>query len=164
MSPGERKIRLGVVGASIDLGGWAALAHLPAIAASTDFELTGVCTTRQESADRAAQAYGARMAFDDYRKMIEHPEIDAVAVVVRVPSHFDPTKAVIEAGKPVYTEWPLGRTTAEAVELTALAAASAVPTAVGLQARLNPGFAYMRRSHRRRLRRRGDDLPGEPHP
>ena len=53
--------------------------------------------------------------------MVESPEIDAVAVVVRVPSHYEPTKAAIEAGKHVFTEWPLGRNTPEAEELPALA-------------------------------------------
>ena len=48
--------------------------------------------------------------------MVASPEIDAVAVVVRVPSHYEPTKAAIEAGKHVYTEWPLGRNTVEAEE------------------------------------------------
>lgn len=35
------------------------------------------------------------MAFDDWRNMIASPEIDAVAIVVRVPSHFAPTKAAL---------------------------------------------------------------------
>jgi predicted dehydrogenase len=63
---------------------------------------------------------------------------------VRVPSHYDPTRAAIEAGKHVYTEWPLGRTTAEAEELAALARARGVQTAVGLQARVSPPLMYMK--------------------
>ena len=51
--------------------------------------------------------------------MVASPAIDAVAVVVKVPEHYGPTRAAIEAGKHVYTEWPLGRTTAEAEELAA---------------------------------------------
>jgi predicted dehydrogenase len=65
-------------------------------------------------------------------------------VVVRVPSHYEPTKAAIEAGKHVYTEWPLGRTTAEAEELAALACAKGVQTAVGLQSRVSPALLYMK--------------------
>ena len=76
--------------------------------------------------------------------MIASPEIDAVAVVVRVPSHYAPTKAALEAGKHVYCEWPLGRTTAEAVELAALAKANRLVTAVGLQARVNPALMHMK--------------------
>jgi predicted dehydrogenase len=84
------------------------------------------------------------LAFDDYHKMVASPEIDAVAVVVRVPSHYAPTKAALEAGKHVYCEWPLGRTTAEAVDLAALAKAKGLVTAVGLQARVNPAVMHMK--------------------
>src|SRR5271165_5295428 len=137
------KIRVGLIGASVK-GTWSARSHLPALQASSDVELTGVCTSKPDSAEAACRAWGARLAFDDYRKMIASPEIDAVAVVVRVPSHYAPTKAALEAGKHVYCEWPLGRTTAEAVELAALAKAKGLVTAVGLQARVNPAVMYMK--------------------
>jgi predicted dehydrogenase len=137
------KIRLGLIGASVK-GTWSARSHLPALQASSDVELTAVCTTRADSAEAARRAYGARLAFDDYRTMIASPEIDAVAVVVRVPSHYAPTKAALEAGKHVYCEWPLGRTTAEAVELAALAKANGLVTAVGLQARVNPTLMHLK--------------------
>jgi predicted dehydrogenase len=137
------KIRLGLIGASVS-GTWSSRSHLPAVRASADVELTAVCTTKAESAEAARQAYGARLAFDDYRKMIASPEIDAVAVVVRVPSHYEPAKAAVEAGKHVYCEWPLGRTTAEAVELAALAEARGIVTAIGLQARVNPALMHLK--------------------
>jgi predicted dehydrogenase len=137
------KIRLGLIGASVS-GTWSSRSHLPAVRASSEVELTAVCTTRAESAEAARQAYGARLAFDDYRKLIASPEIDAIAVVVRVPSHYTPTKAALESGKHVYCEWPLGRTTAEAAELAALAKAKGLVTAVGLQARVNPAMMYMK--------------------
>src|ERR1044071_470198 len=137
------KIRLGLIGASVR-GTWSSRSHLPALRASADMELTAVCTTRADSAEAARQAYGARLAFDDWRKMVTSPEIDAVAVVVRGPSHYEPTKAALEAGKHVYCEWPLGRTTAEAEELAVLAKAKGVVTAVGLQARVNPAIMYLK--------------------
>src|SRR5438067_628359 len=137
------KIRLGLIGASVG-GTWSARSHLPALQASAEVELTAVCTTRADSAGAACRAWGARLAFDDYRNMIASPEIDAIAVVVRVPSHYAPTKAALEAGKHVYCEWPLGRTTAEAVELAALAKSRGRVTAVGLQARVNPTLMYLR--------------------
>lgn len=137
------KIRLGLIGASVR-GTWSARSHLPALRASGDVELTAVCTTKADSAEAARQAYGAKLAFHDYNTMIASGAIDAVAVVVRVPSHYAPTKAALEAGKHVYCEWPLGRTTAEAVELTALAKAKGLVTAIGLQARVNPTLMYMK--------------------
>jgi predicted dehydrogenase len=137
------KIRLGLIGASVK-GTWSARAHLPALRASAEVELTAVCTTKAESAEAARQMFGARLAFDDYREMIASPEIDAVAVVVRVPSHYVPAKAALDAGKHVYCEWPLGRTTEEAVELAELARAKRLVTAVGLQARVSPAMMHMK--------------------
>src|ERR687891_2409663 len=137
------KIRLGFVGANVR-STWASQSHFPALLASPDVELTAVCTTRPESAEEAREAFGAKLAFHDYRAMVASPEIDAVAVVVRVPSHYGPTRAAIEAGKHVYPEGPLGRTTAEAEELAALAQAKGVQTAVGLQSRVSPPLIYMK--------------------
>ncbi len=139
------KIRLGFVGANVR-STWSSQSHFPALLASPDVELTAVCTTRPESAEEARQAFGAKLAFHDFRATVASPEIDAVAVVVRVPSHYEPTKAAIEAGKHVYTEWPLGRTTAEAEELAALARAKGVQTAVGLQSRVSPASSTSRSS------------------
>ncbi len=137
------KIRLGFVGANVN-STWAQQSHFPAILACPDVEFTAVCTTRPESAEEARQAFGAKLAFHDFREMAASPEIDAVAVVVRVPSHYEPTKAAIEAGKHVLTEWPLGRNTAEAEELASLARSRGVQTAVGLQSRVSPALLLVK--------------------
>ena len=135
------KIRLGFVGANVN-STWASQSHFPALLSSPDIEFTAVCTTRAESAEEARRAFGAKLAFDDFREMAVSPEIDAVAVVVRAPSHFEPTRAAIEAGKHVFTEWPLGRNTAEAEELAALARDRGVRTAIGLQSRVSPALLF----------------------
>jgi predicted dehydrogenase len=137
------KIRLGFVGANVHAT-WASQSHFPALLASPDVELTTVCTTRPESAAEARKAFGAKLAFHDVRAMVASPEVDAVAVVVRVPAHYEATKAAIDAGKHVYTEWPLGRTTAEAEALAALAQVKGVQTAVGLQSRVSPTLMYLK--------------------
>ena len=137
------KIRLGFVGANVN-STWSSQSHYPALLASPDVDLTAVCTSRPESAEEARQAFGAKLAFHDFRDMVVSSEIDAVAVVVRVPLHYDPTKVAIEAGKHVYTEWPLSRTTAEAEELAKLAKERGVQTAVGLQSRVSPALLYIK--------------------
>ena len=137
------KIRLGIIGASPTVG-WAHRSHLPAIAASPEYELTGVCTTRMETAEESQRQYGARLAFDSYQEMLAHPDIDAVAVVLRVPAHYEITKDALNAGKHVFTEWPLGRTTGEAEELADLARSKGVTAVVGLQARAAPAVLQMK--------------------
>ena len=137
------KLRLGLIGANAHLG-WAPRSHLPAAVASPDFALTAVCTTRRESAEEAARLYGAPRAFADWRDLLADPDIDAVAVVLRVPSHYEPTMAALAAGKHTYTEWPLGQTTAQAVAMADLARAQGVVNMVGLQARAAPAIQYLK--------------------
>ena len=131
-----QKIRVGMVGITPNRG-FSSIAHMPALMGLPDFEVVAVCTTKQASAEVAARHYGATHAFADPVKLARHPDVDMVTVCVSVPGHLDPVMAAIDAGKHVYSEWPLGRTTAEAVELTALAKARGVQTAVGLQSRVD---------------------------
>jgi predicted dehydrogenase len=137
------KIRMGVIGANIHRG-WAPRSHLPAILGGPEFELTAVCTTRKESAEESARRFEARLAFHDYREMLAHPDIDAVAVVLRVPSHYQTTLDAINAGKHVFTEWPLGKTLAEAQDMAEQARRKKVQHMVGLQGRANPAIMYMK--------------------
>ena len=137
------ELRVGIIGAN-PTAGWAARAHLPAFAAGVpSAELVAVSTTRQESADEAAKQFGAAHAFDDHRKLLALPDVDAVAVVVKLPMHYELAKDAIEAGKHTYVEWPLGTTTAQAEELTDLAKQKGVRTAVGLQARRSAEYLHM---------------------
>ena len=124
--------------------GFSSIAHMPALQALPDFEVIAVCTTRQESADAAARHYGAPLAFADATKLAQHPDVDLVTVCVKVPDHHDPVMAAIEAGKHVYCEWPLGRSTDEAVRMLNAANAKNVRHAVGLQGRVSPSINYVR--------------------
>lgn len=140
------KIRVGIVGATVTPGGsgWGANAHVPALHALPDYELKAVCTAHEATATASAAAFGAEHAFHDFDAMVTHPDVDLVAVVVRVPGHRDLVLRALEAGKAVYCEWPLGATLAEAEEMAGLAGARGLPTAVGLQARSDPTLMYAR--------------------
>ena len=138
-------IRIGIIGANPS-NGWAGRAHMPGLKAGVPgVDLAAVSTTRQESADEAAETFGAEHAFDDHRKMLERDDLDVIAVVVKLPHHYELAKDVIESGKNVYVEWPLGTTTAQAEELAALAKEKGVRTAVGLQARRSAEFLHIRK-------------------
>ena len=139
----QQPIKIGLIGANVHVG-WSPRAHLPALAAHPDFDLAAVCTTRQESADEAKAAFNAGSAWDDYNRMLADGDIEAATISLRVPSHYEPTMAALRAGKHTFTEWPLGRTTDEAVEMAELARERGVKTAVGLQARANPAVAHLK--------------------
>jgi len=137
------KIRVGMVGITPNRG-FSSIAHMPALQSLPDFEVVAVCTTRQESADAAAKHYGVPLAFADPVKLAQHPDVDLVTVCVKVPDHLDPVMAAIDAGKHVYSEWPLGRNTAEAMRMYEAAERKGVRHAVGLQGRVSPAINYVR--------------------
>ena len=138
------KIRVGIVGATVTTGGsgWGANAHVPALASLPDYELVAVCTSREETAKASAEKFGARLAFHDIKDMVAHPDVDLVAVSVRVPWHYDLVMAGLRANKPVFCEWPLGANLKEAQEMNDLAQERKLATMVGLQARSDPTLQY----------------------
>jgi predicted dehydrogenase len=135
------KIRVGIVGANPQRG-FASIAHIPALQALPEFEISAVCTTRQESAEAAARHFGIPLAFSDPGKLARHPDVDLVTVSVKVPDHYQPVMAAIEAGKHVYCEWPLGRDTDEAVRMLGAAERKGIQHAVGLQGQMSPAINY----------------------
>ena len=137
------KIRVGIVGASASRG-FASIAHVPALRALAQFEFAAVCTSRQETAEAAARHYGTPLAFSDPEQLAQHPDIDLVTVSVKVPDHYRPVMAAIEAGKHVYCEWPLGRDTDEAMRLLEAADRRGIRHAVGLQGQMSPAINYAR--------------------
>jgi predicted dehydrogenase len=136
-------LRVGVIGAN-PAGSWGSFAHLPAIAALPNLKLTAVGAAHLESARETARRFGAAHAFDDPRALAEHPEVDVVAVCVRVPHHAQLVAAALDAGKHVYCEWPLGRDTAQAQAMAGAAQGRGVVHMTGLQARQSPVLAYVR--------------------
>jgi predicted dehydrogenase len=140
------KIRVGIVGATVTPGGsgWGANAHVPALRALPEYELKAVCTAHEETARASAATFGAELAFHDFAAMADHPDVDLVAVVVRVPGHHDLVVKALRAGKDVFCEWPLGRNLAEAEAMAELAQAEGLRTAVGLQGRSDPAHMHAR--------------------
>jgi predicted dehydrogenase len=108
------------------------------------YEIVGVANTTLVSAKLAAAATGLPKAFADVAKLIAAPEVDIVAVTVKVPHHFEIVKAAIEAGKHVYCEWPLGNGLAEAEKLAALVQAKGVLGVVGIQACVAPEIEHLK--------------------
>ncbi len=137
------KLRVGLIGANATYG-WSPRAHLPALEALHDVELVAVCTAHEETAKESAERFGASEAYHDHREMLDKADIDAVGVSVIVPKHYRLTMDALEAGKHVYTEWPLGASLLEARQMTELARSKGLKTMVGLQARCSPLFLTLR--------------------
>lgn len=138
-----KKIRVGIVGANPGRG-WAATAHIPALQALPQFEIAGVATTRQASAEAAATHFSIPLAFGDAQALARHPDIDVVAVTVKVPGHYEAVMAALDARKHVFCEWPLGLDSEQASRLHERAREQGVRHLAGLQARVQPAVRYLK--------------------
>ncbi|WP_329130191.1 Gfo/Idh/MocA family oxidoreductase [Streptomyces sp. NBC_01476] len=137
------RIGVGIIGAST--GGWASISHVPALKSLQDrYELRAVSTSRRASAQAAAEQSGAAAAYDNHTDLIADPGVDLVVVAVKVTHHRELVTAALDAGKNVYSEWPLGVDLPEAAELVRRAGAAGVRTAIGLQARFAPQVRHAR--------------------
>src|SRR6184192_1812891 len=139
----ESALGVGIIGVS-PLRGWAATAHIPALRALPNYQIRALSARSAESAREAGEAFGVSAVYSDHEQLVIQPDIDVVAVTVKVPHHRELVCAALAAAKAVYCEWPLGRDLDDARAMAALAAEKAVRTAVGLQARQAPAIEFVR--------------------
>src|SRR5438067_901605 len=142
LSIAKSTLGVGIVGVS-PVRGWATTAHIPALRALPNYEIRAFSAHDAESARAAGEAFGVSAVFVDHERLLTHPDIDVVAVTVKVPHHRELVSAALAAAKAVYCEWPLGRDLDDARAMAALAAEKGVRTAVGLQARQAPAIEFV---------------------
>jgi predicted dehydrogenase len=136
------KLGVGIIGVSPHRG-WAATAHIPALRALPNYEIRALSAHSAESARGAGEVFGVSAVFSDHEELVTRPDIDVVAVTVKVPHHRELVSAALAAGKAVYCEWPLGRDLDDATAMAALAAEQRVHSVVGLQGRQAPAIEFV---------------------
>lgn len=121
---------------------WASQSHLPYFQKTSKYKITALQNSSQSSAEVAAKKYSldSVSTHDSPASIAQDPNVDIVAVSVNVPQHYDLIRPALEAGKDVFSEWPLARNATEAEELVHLANKKGVKTLVGLQARQSPSI------------------------
>jgi predicted dehydrogenase len=117
---------------------------VPALAGVDGYELRALSASSSESARAAGEKYAVPLTFSSAEELARCEEVDLVVVTVRVPQHLELIRPALEAGKMVFSEWPLGADLAQAEELAARAHRRGLLTAVGLQARSAPPLRYLR--------------------
>jgi predicted dehydrogenase len=140
--PGS-KLGVGIIGVN-RAWGWAATAHIPALRALPNYEVRALGATSPEAARAAGEAFGVAAVFSDHEELVAQPDVDVVAVTVKVPDHRELVSAALAAGKAVYCEWPLGRGLDDARAMALLAVEQGVRNVVGLQARQAPAIQFVR--------------------
>ena len=81
-----------------------------------------VCDKSPAALDRVRKAYPGIRTSSDPMEVLRSPDIDAVAVITPVWTHYELAKAALENGKHVFIEKPFTSTSAQAEELIELAA------------------------------------------
>jgi len=85
-------------------------------------EVVAVCDKSAPARKKAEKAYPDVLVTDDVSELMTSPDIDAIAVVTPVWTHYELAKAALENGKHLFVEKPFTSNTAQAEELIALAA------------------------------------------
>lgn len=85
-------------------------------------QLVAICDQNAAALKRAGKLYPGVTLTTDAREILTSPDIDAIAVVTPVWTHFELAKAALENGKHVFVEKPFTSTSAQAEELIELAA------------------------------------------
>ena len=114
---GRDVVRFGVIG----YGYWG-----PNVVRNLDqleqVDIVGVCDLSASARQRAQKAFPHLEITSDPNALLSSPEIDAVAVVTPVWTHYELAKTSLENGKHVFVEKPFTSNSAQAEELIELAA------------------------------------------
>ncbi len=103
--------------------------------------IIAVCARRKEPLQRAALEDGADLATDDWRQVIEHPDVNYVVVGTPDALHYEAVMAAAAAGKHLFCEKPLAMNVGEAREmLQAYLDKETLAHFVPLWTRWSPGF------------------------
>ncbi|SDD93140.1 Predicted dehydrogenase [Paenibacillus sp. UNCCL117] len=125
--------------AIIGCGSIANNAHIKAYMANPDAEIVYFCDKIKERAEKAVSDYGCGQAIEDYRVILEDPEVEAVSICTPNDVHAAISIDCLRAGKHVLCEKPAARTYAEALEMQKVQHETGKVLNIGVVNRFNTG-------------------------
>src|SRR5208282_3863562 len=84
-------------------------------------QVAGICDQSPAARKRIQSANPGIPVYSDYNELLKSPNVDAIAVITPVWTHFELAKAALENGKHVFVEKPFTSNVAQAEELINLA-------------------------------------------
>ena len=105
----DTPIRVGFVGA----GANTRKHHIPKLKAQPGVELVAVANRSKESGERVAKEFGIARVHDDWRQVVEAPDVDAICIGTWPYMHRELTVAALAAGKHVLCEARMAMNAAE---------------------------------------------------
>ena len=128
-----KRIGMGIVGA-----GFVGPHHIDAVRRLGYVDVVAVAGSTQASADKKAEALGARKGYGSYEALLNDPEIQVVHNATPNYLHYPVNAAAIAKGKHVVSDKPLAMTAAEAKKLLDQATKAGIVHAVTFNYRGNP--------------------------
>lgn len=104
------------------------------------FKAVAVCSRKQESAEKFAEAHGIASAYSDLDEMLADPAVRAVYIGTPNHTHHDLTIRCLRQGKHVLCEKPLASNAAEAVNMAREARERGLLLMEAMISTLSPNF------------------------
>jgi len=111
-----QKIKVGVIGA-----GLMGPIHIEALRRLGFVEVVALCDSNQKRVEKEARQLNIPKTYTDYRELLEDREIEVIHNCTPNFMHFEVNKAIMEKGKKVISEKPLGINSSESERLVEIA-------------------------------------------
>ena len=105
-----KPLRIGIIGA----GGIVKQRHLPGLARLPDVTVVAVCNRSRESGEAVAAEWRLPEVLTDWRALVSREDLDAVFIGTWPYTHAEMSVTALQAGKHVFCQARMARTTAEA--------------------------------------------------
>ena len=109
----DRLFRVGVLGAT----GFIGAPYREEIRACANARIVALCARRMDLLEQAKDEDGAELVTQDWREVVEHPQVNFVVVATPDALHHEAVMACAQLGKHVLCEKPIGMNVAEADEM-----------------------------------------------
>lgn len=137
----KKTLRIGLIG----VGGAAQINHIPALKKLDGLELTALCDRDPEKAQRVAQKFGVPRAYTRIEDLLADDELDAIDVCTPNYLHAPMSIAALEAGRHVFCERPLARSSEEAAAMVKAAKKADRTLMCAVQHRFRPDAQLLRK-------------------
>jgi predicted dehydrogenase len=132
----SKKYNVGIIGY-----GWAATAHIEAINATQQAQVTAIYSSRPlDSAELSAKHGGTIKAYQDVDAMLADPDIHVVDITSYPSQHRNQAVAAANAKKHIILEKPMANSLQEVREIVAAASANGVKGCVCFECRFSGQF------------------------
>lgn len=142
----NKKWKVGLLGA-----GYISEAHAKALKANDNVELCAICDLSIARAEKAAKTFAIPLVFSSLQALLES-DVEVVHVLLPPDAHYATARQILESGRHVFLEKPMGVNAGECQHLVELADSKQVKLGV------NHNFLFLRAYEQMRIQARDGTL------